>query len=108
MTYIGLLKKILQLNITTKPKLNKLKRNFCKSNNLSQLPTDIKLLAELKKQSKKFSSNQYQKLAKLLQVRPMRTLSGVSILTVLTKPWPCPGKCVYCPSEADMPKSYLK
>ena len=37
----------------------------------------------------------------------VRTLSGVAIVTSLTKPHPCPGKCVYCPSETGMPKSYL-
>jgi len=26
---------------------------------------------------------------------------------VITKPYPCPGKCLYCPDEIDMPKSYL-
>jgi elongator complex protein 3 len=37
----------------------------------------------------------------------MRTLSGVSVVTVLTKPYPCPGKCVFCPTDVRMPKSYL-
>ena len=46
-------------------------------------------------------------LSKLLQKRQIRSMSGVSIITVLTKPYPCPGKCVFCPSEKDMPKSYL-
>lgn len=43
----------------------------------------------------------------LLKKRAVRTLSGVSIITVLTKPFVCPGKCVYCPTEVGMPKSYL-
>lgn len=38
---------------------------------------------------------------------PVRTLSGVTPLTILTKPYPCPGRCAYCPSEKGMPKSYL-
>jgi elongator complex protein 3 len=37
----------------------------------------------------------------------MRSLSGVSVVTVLTKPYPCPGKCVFCPTDVRMPKSYL-
>lgn len=37
----------------------------------------------------------------------MRSLSGVSVITVLTKPFACPGKCIYCPTETDVPKSYL-
>jgi len=46
-------------------------------------------------------------LDRILQKRAVRTLSGVAIITVLTKPFPCPGQCVYCPTEARMPKSYL-
>jgi elongator complex protein 3 (tRNA carboxymethyluridine synthase) len=46
-------------------------------------------------------------LLKLIQKRGVRTMSGVAPVTVLTKPWPCPGRCVYCPTDARMPKSYL-
>ncbi len=42
-----------------------------------------------------------------IRLKPMRSLSGVSVVTVLTKPYPCPGKCVFCPTDVRMPKSYL-
>ncbi|MAG33615.1 MAG: tRNA uridine(34) 5-carboxymethylaminomethyl modification radical SAM/GNAT enzyme Elp3 [Deltaproteobacteria bacterium] len=42
-----------------------------------------------------------------VQRRPVRTQSGVTPLTVLTKPFPCPGQCVFCPNDVRMPKSYL-
>jgi elongator complex protein 3 len=42
-----------------------------------------------------------------LQMKPTRTLSGVAPVTVLTKPFACPGKCVFCPTDVRMPKSYL-
>ena len=42
-----------------------------------------------------------------LQMKPMRTQAGVAVVTVLTKPYPCPGRCVFCPTDARMPKSYL-
>jgi elongator complex protein 3 len=42
-----------------------------------------------------------------LQMKPMRTQSGVTVVTVLTKPYPCPGRCVFCPTDVRMPKSYL-
>lgn len=42
-----------------------------------------------------------------LRKKPMRTLSGVTPITVLTKPFPCPGNCIFCPSDVRMPKSYL-
>lgn len=45
-------------------------------------------------------------LAKI-RIKPTRTLSGVTTVTVLTKPYPCPGECVFCPDHVDMPVSYL-
>jgi len=42
-----------------------------------------------------------------LRMKPMRSLSGVTTVTVLTKPHPCPGQCIFCPDDARMPKSYL-
>src|SRR5690554_5831448 len=42
-----------------------------------------------------------------LRMKPTRTLSGVAPVTVLTKPFPCPGKCIFCPDDVRMPKSYL-
>jgi elongator complex protein 3 len=42
-----------------------------------------------------------------IRMKPIRTLSGVTTVTVLTKPYPCPGKCIFCPTDARMPKSYL-
>ncbi len=46
-------------------------------------------------------------LLEKIRLKPMRTLSGVTTVTVLTKPHPCPGKCVFCPDDIRMPKSYL-
>jgi len=46
-------------------------------------------------------------LLALIQKRSVRTMSGVAPVTVLTKPFPCPGRCVYCPTDVRMPKSYL-
>jgi elongator complex protein 3 len=46
-------------------------------------------------------------LLERIRMKPVRTLSGVTTVTVLTKPYPCPGKCIFCPTDARMPKSYL-
>ena len=46
-------------------------------------------------------------LLEQLRMKPVRTLSGVTTVTVLTKPYPCPGKCIFCPTDVRMPKSYL-
>ncbi len=42
-----------------------------------------------------------------LRMKPVRTISGVTPVTVLTKPFPCPGECIFCPNDVRMPKSYL-
>lgn len=44
----------------------------------------------------------------VLRIRGVRSLSGIVIVAVLTKPYACPGKCIYCPSQKGAPKSYLK
>lgn len=48
-----------------------------------------------------------QDLVARVRMKPIRTASGVAPVTVLTKPYPCPGKCIFCPSDVRMPKSYL-
>ncbi len=48
-----------------------------------------------------------QALLASIRLKPVRTLSGVTTVTVLTKPYPCPGKCIFCPDDIRMPKSYL-
>jgi len=55
--------------------------------------------------SKKIKPN--KDIENLLITKNIRTLSGVAVVAVLTKPYACPGTCVYCPTEKDMPKSYL-
>ncbi|MDX1993824.1 MAG: tRNA uridine(34) 5-carboxymethylaminomethyl modification radical SAM/GNAT enzyme Elp3 [bacterium] len=42
-----------------------------------------------------------------LRRKPVRSSSGVTPVTVLTKPFPCPGTCIFCPNDVRMPKSYL-
>lgn len=49
-----------------------------------------------------------QEVMDKIKMRPVRTQSGVTPVTVLTKPFPCPGKCIFCPNDVRMPKSYLR
>ncbi len=48
-----------------------------------------------------------ESLERVLRLNRVRTLSGVAVVAILTKPFECPGLCIYCPSEKDIPKSYL-
>ena len=47
-------------------------------------------------------------LLRQIRMKPMRTLSGVTTVTVLTKPFPCPGNCIFCPNDELLPKSYIR
>ncbi|MEI6288191.1 MAG: tRNA uridine(34) 5-carboxymethylaminomethyl modification radical SAM/GNAT enzyme Elp3 [bacterium] len=47
------------------------------------------------------------KIENILIKRKIRSQSGVAVISVLTKASPCPGNCLFCPTEKNMPKSYL-
>ena len=46
-------------------------------------------------------------IMKRIRMKPVRTASGVAPVTVLTAPAGCPGKCIFCPDDWRMPKSYI-
>jgi len=48
-----------------------------------------------------------ERVLQKLRIKPIRSASGVAVVTVLTKPFPCPGECIFCPNDVRMPKSYL-
>lgn len=48
-----------------------------------------------------------KQLLSVLRMKPRRSASGVATITVITKPWPCGGDCLFCPNDIRMPKSYL-
>lgn len=48
-----------------------------------------------------------RRVLRRLQMKPIRTSSGVAPVTVLTQPAGCPGRCIFCPDAEGMPKSYL-
>lgn len=84
----------------------KLKKKLCKFYGV-EMPTNADLRDRYNELigAKKIRSD--EKFEKALMSRLIRTQSGVAVVAVLTKPYPCPGKCIYCPSEKEMPKSYL-
>jgi len=42
-------------------------------------------------------------IIQLLKRRITRSISGVSVIAIMTKPLPCPGNCVYCPGQDSQP-----
>ncbi|MBU1131815.1 tRNA uridine(34) 5-carboxymethylaminomethyl modification radical SAM/GNAT enzyme Elp3 [Patescibacteria group bacterium] len=101
-----LIAQLIDLKIKTADQLNKKKRAFCNAQK-SGMPTNAELLGLYRKMIKLKQIAPNIEMEKMLQKRKIRTMSGVAPVAVLTKPFPCPGKCAFCPTEKQMPKSYL-
>ena len=90
----------------TQKDLSSAKRSISKSHKIP-CPSNISLLQEYHTLIKEKRIKKSEKLEQLLKTRPVRSLSGLVNVSVLTKPYQCPGQCIYCPSETNIPKSYL-
>ncbi len=70
---------------------------------LGSLPSNVEILAGLRAEERKH-------LWKLLRRKSARTISGVTVVAVMTKPHPCPQDepCAYCPGgpSQGVPQSY--
>jgi elongator complex protein 3 len=83
--------------ITSKSQLNRRKLQLSKKNHLPKIVANADIL--------KVSPT--EKVKKIVQRKPTRTISGVAIIAVMTRPHSCPhGKCVYCPGGDTTPQSY--
>lgn len=82
------------------------KKKFCGEHKIPQ-PTnaDLREIYNMLVLNEKIKNSPI--LEKAMLSRAIRTQSGVAVVAVLTKPSTCPGKCIFCPTEKDMPKSYL-
>ncbi len=105
------IKKAIQRNLINQQALESFKKEYCRELRKTETKFHILSNSDVKKaylkmlKSKEITPN--LNLEKLLITKKIRTLSGVAVVAVLTKSYPCPGKCIYCPSEKTMPKSYL-
>jgi len=104
--YQNIITKLIKSKITSQNDLNLKIRTIAGSFKIAP-PEKIKLLSAYHKLLKHGSIKKQPNLEKLLKKRAIRTLSGVAPISVLTKPYKCPGQCIFCPSESKMPKSYL-
>ncbi|MBI3980773.1 tRNA uridine(34) 5-carboxymethylaminomethyl modification radical SAM/GNAT enzyme Elp3 [Candidatus Microgenomates bacterium] len=46
-------------------------------------------------------------LLRLLKIKNVRSWSGIVPVSIFTKNFGCPARCVFCPTEARVPKSYF-
>jgi len=102
--YEDIIKLIKSNKIQTKEELHKAKIKLCKKYNIDNIPPDSEILAYLSDESKKTNAT-----SQLLRTKPMRSISGVAVVAVMTSPEKCPhGKCLPCPGGPDnnTPQSY--
>lgn len=91
--------------ITTQEQLNKAKLRTARKYHLKKVPTNIEL-------SNCATPEERENLKGILTIKPVRTISGVAPIALMTMPHKCPhGKCIYCPgginSEfGNVPQSY--
>ena len=109
-----IVKELKKSNIKTQRQLNKLKlqilNKYKSKGNIIQIPKNADIyFAASEKDRKKFM--------KLLSLKPVRTISGVAPIALMSEPYPCPhtlkgiGPCTYCPGGpgspfGDVPQSY--
>ena len=100
-----LIEQILRKEITNEQELNAAKKEISKRYKLSALLSNSSILAAAEDEEK-------QNVLSLLQLKPVRTISGVAVIAAMTSPAPCPhGMCLPCPggpsSKFQSPQSYM-
>ncbi len=96
----------LETGVKTPRQLHDIKIQYAEHFGVSP-PPNHELIAAYRALVKFGKISENQSFARLIRKRAIRTLSGVSPVAVLTKPLGCPGRCVFCPTEENVPKSYL-
>ncbi len=81
---------------TPREKITNIKGKYAKKFNYNEVIKNATILTYSTEEEK-------QILTQLLRRRTTRTLSGVSVIAIMTKPLPCPGTCVYCPGQDSQP-----
>jgi elongator complex protein 3 len=91
----------LEGQVQSKDDLQRLKRQLCRRYHLPRFPSDVEILSFATEEEKR-------EVRGVLRKKPTRTLSGVAVVAVMTTPMPCPGQCIYCPTNfPTAPKAYV-
>jgi len=106
-SYDNFIKLAMEAGIKDSHDFSRLKKSICKKLGV-QPPTNADMREHYEKLVAKKEIYRDPDFEKILLSKKIRTQSGVAVVAVLTKAYPCPGKCIYCPSEKEMPKSYFE
>ncbi|MDP2910226.1 MAG: tRNA uridine(34) 5-carboxymethylaminomethyl modification radical SAM/GNAT enzyme Elp3 [bacterium] len=101
------IKELVKTKVETLAGLDSAKRKIAKKFKIT-IPSNVNLLKAYHNlvQNKRIKKNKTLEI--ILIKRRVRSLSGIVNVSILTKPYGCPGKCIYCPSQKGIPKSYLE
>ncbi len=83
----------------SREEVEKIKARVARQFGLDRIPANSEILSWASEQEKEM-------LLPLLRKKPVRTLSGIAVVAVMSKPMPCPGECIYCPRGENAPQSY--
>ncbi|MBT4604007.1 tRNA uridine(34) 5-carboxymethylaminomethyl modification radical SAM/GNAT enzyme Elp3 [archaeon] len=102
--YVELVSTLISGDYTGKA-LSRLKKDLCQKYKLPKIPTNIEIYLRA-------PSKMRMEVRRKLMTKPVRSISGVSPIAIMTKPLSCPhGRCIYCPGGpdsvfGDVPQSY--
>jgi len=91
----------------SKEAFHKIKNDVYKGYDIPKPFPSIRILERYDDRVKLWEFEEDDIFRRLLRKRGVRSLSGVTVISLLTKFWGCPGKCVYCPTFEGLPKSYI-
>jgi elongator complex protein 3 len=103
--YSELIKELKTEQYLTPKEINLLKISLAKKYNIKSIVKNAQILAHTPDEDR-------EKIIKILNNKPVRELSGVTVVALFAKPHSCPhGKCMYCPGGpgspfGDTPQSY--
>jgi len=95
--------RLMRLPNPTQRDVNQAKTRVARKYGLRRVLTNSEIIPHLDPEERK-------RLLKVLRRKAVRTASGVVVVAVMTKPWPCPQEepCAYCPGgpSKGLPQSY--
>ncbi len=93
--YQEIIAAILAGDVKTKNEIQRMKISLCKKYSAEKIPSDADILAQA-------DECDYEVLEPILMIKPVRTISGVAVVAVMTSPHDCPhGKCIFCPGGVE-------
>lgn len=86
---------------TPRNKITNIKGKFAKKFNYNGVIKNATVLDYMNKID--LTTEERRFINKKLRRRTTRSISGVSVIAIMTKPLECPGKCIYCPGKDSQP-----